>query len=225
MITKNKFATLATLLVASVGLAIPASSMAATTGTSYSQLSLTSGQLTLVTPPIVSSASDTITGAPQTAFSNLEDYVIDDATGSGNGWNLAVQGASETNDTGGLLGQLSAVGTAGSGLGSNTGSAYVNPAPPPSGANGFQFPVGSVVYDSSNDNPATGTGARPTLECNAGCDLDGTTSTIIDEAALNAGLGTWTSNDASSDVTWYIPSNAPAATYQLVDNWSLTTGP
>jgi hypothetical protein len=146
----------------------------------------------------------------------MANYAVQDATGSGSGWNLTVAGDGPSGSAvfkeycpGG------ACGTAG----------YVT--------SGFTLPANSLTLSSSGAG-FTGlngtTGTAPTHQCSSGCFVDAASPVKVASAASGAGMGTWQANTFSASSL----SLATASNLKVLPNneqyrvnllWTLGSGP
>jgi hypothetical protein len=202
-------------------LACSAASASAATQTDQTWFSVTGGSLVFSTPPAMPVLNGvTLNGQAQTTNTTMTDYAVDDATGTGNGWNVTING-----NSGGGLSPIFKQYCPNATCGSDTGPAYV--------AGGATLAANSLVLNStggsfSAQNGATGT--APTLQCGSGCNVDSASAVKVASAALNAGMGTWgttgwsgTSLALSTPTTLKALSNAEVYRVDLL--WTLGSGP
>src|SRR4051812_1380459 len=84
----------AAALAACAPAVLPAGASAATQE-DHTQFSVTAGSLSFSSAPALPTLGTvTLTGTPRTTNSTMTDFAIADATGSGSGWNVTVQGQS-----------------------------------------------------------------------------------------------------------------------------------
>jgi len=89
----------------------------------------------------------------------------------------------------------------------------------------------SLKLNSTGASFKGGTGAAPTLQCAAGCNLDGATAVKIASAATGgAGEATWTTSGFSAtSLSLAVPTTlrtlANEEVYRVNILWTLSTGP
>jgi hypothetical protein len=198
---------------------MPAAGLAAT-AEDKTQFEVKAGSLSFSTTPAMPTLSAvTLTGAAQTTNTTMTNFGIDDATGSGSGWNTTVAGQSGSEKSA-VFAQYCPTATCGSDT-----KGYV-----PSGAT---LPANSLTLNSTGASfSAQGgtTGTAPTLQCSSACNVDSATAVKIASAAVNAGMGTWlttgfsgTSLALSTPSTLKLLSNGEVYRVNLL--WTLGTGP
>jgi hypothetical protein len=164
----------------------------------------------------------TLNGQAQTTNSTMSNYAIQDATGSGSGWNLTVIG-----DTAGGK--------------SPVFKQYCPAASAPCGADpagyvagGTTLAANSLTLSSAGGATFTGqngtTGTAPTHQCASGCFVDAGSAVKVDSAAASAGMGTWQANSYSaSSLALATPSTLKALSnnekYHVDLLWTLSSGP
>jgi hypothetical protein len=191
---------------------------AAETKENTTQFEVIAGTLKFATAPVVPAlGSVTIKGEAQTTHGTMNNFSVQDATGSGAGWNVTVQGQTGTGKSAVFKQYCETVacGTIG----------YVS--------GGVELPANSLTLNSTSasftgENGSTGTAA--TLPCSSGCNVDHATAVTIAEAATSAGMGTWgTTGFTSSSLTLSTPSTlkllAAHEVYRVNLLWTLSTGP
>lgn len=198
-------------------LAVPA---LAATAEDKTQFEVKAGSLSFSTTPAMPTLSAvTLTGAAQTTNSTMTNFGVDDATGSGSGWNTTVAGQSGTEKSA-VFAQYCPTTTCGS-----DSKGYV-----PSGAT---MVANSLTLNSTGASlSAQGgtTGTAPTLQCSSACNVDSASAVKVVSAALNAGMGTWlttgftaTSLALSTPTSLKLLSNGEVYRVNLL--WTLGTGP
>jgi hypothetical protein len=198
---------------------LPAVSLAAT-AEDKTQFEVKAGTLSFSTTPAMPTLSAvTLTGAAQTTNSTMTNFGIDDATGSGSGWNTTVAGQSGSEKSA-VFAQYCPTATCGSDT-----KGYV-----PSGAT---LAANSLTLNSTGASfSAQGgtTGTAPTLQCSSACNVDSASAVKVASAAVNAGMGTWlttgfsgTSLALSTPSTLKLLSNGEVYRVNLL--WTLSTGP
>jgi hypothetical protein len=178
-----------------------------------------SGSLAFGTAPALPTSIGTVAlnGQAQTLTTQMNDFDIDDTTGTGSGWNVTVQGQTGAGNspvfaqycpTGGGCGTVGYVG------------------------GGASLPANSLTLNSTGATFSTtgGAGTTPTLSCASGCSLDSSTALKIASAAVGAGKGPWvTSGFGASSLSLAIPTTTkvlPAGeVYQVNLLFTLGSGP
>ena len=191
---------------------LPASALGVTDTTSFS---VTAGSLAFGTNPNVpdSLGALTLNGQPQSLTSQMNNYSVSDATGSGSGYNVTVAG----NNAAGKSPVFKQYNTSSSTYGS------------------YSLPANSLTLNSTSAGfSAVGgsTGSAPTHQCNSGCSVDAAPASPVKviSAASGAGMGTFqTTGYSSSSLSLATPSTMRALganeVYQLDIVWSLNSGP
>ena len=210
----------ATSVAAMLALSAPA---LAATSSDTTQFSVTAGTLSFSTAPDVPNLPTlTLTGAAQTLNAQMNNFGVDDATGSGAGWNVTVNGDS----TGGKSSVFKEYCTNAGGCGGHP-LGYV--------AGGLTLAQNSLTLNSTGASfSAQGgtTGVAPTHQCNSVCDVDAAPASPVKivSAAAGAGMGTYnTSGYTATSVAGNAPSTvqAPLANevYRVDLLWTLGSGP
>jgi hypothetical protein len=220
---KQKHSRLGTLAARSLALACAVAALspavaAAETKENTTQFEVAAGTLKFVTAPVAPTlGSVTIKGEAQTTHGTMNNFSVQDATGSGAGWNVTVQGQTGTGKSA-VFKQYcleAACGTVG----------YVS--------GGAELPANSLTLNSTSAS-FTGedgsTGTAPTLACASGCNVDHASGVTIAEAAASAGMGTWgTTGFTSSSLSLSTPSTLKLLSahevYRVNLLWTLSTGP
>lgn len=199
---------------------IPASAFAATSN-DQTQFSVTAGSLAFSSAPAMPTLSAvTLNGQAQTTNTTMTNFAVQDATGSGSGWNVTVNGNSAAGKSA-VFKQYCPNAT----CGTDSGPGYV--------AGGQTLAANSLTLNSTSAsfNAQSGsTGTAPTLQCNSACNVDSASAVKIGSAAANAGMGTWattgwtgTSLALSTPTTLKAPQTNEVYRVDLV--WTLNTGP
>jgi hypothetical protein len=208
-----------------------AATMLATTSTAFgatsndtTQFSVTAGSLAFSTAPDVPNLPAlTLNGQTQTLNGTMNNFGVDDATGSAAGWNVTVSG-----DNSGGKSPVFKRYCPNATCGPDSGPAYV--------AGGATLAAGTIALNSTGAS-FTGlngtTGTAPTHQCNAGtCSVDAAPAspTKVVSAASGAGMGTWGSTGWSgTSIAASTPSTVqalPATEVYHVDLlWTLGSGP
>jgi hypothetical protein len=206
-----------------VAMLLPASAMAVTANDT-TQFSVNPGTLVFSTAPDVPNLPAlSLNGQAQTLNAQMNNFSVSDATGSGSGWNLTVNG----DNSGGKSPVLAQYCPSASAPCGSDSAGYV--------ASGATLPANSLTLNSSGASftQQSGSGATPpTHSCNSGCFVDTAPAspTKIVSAASGAGMGTFqATNFSTTSVALAAPSTIkalPANEIYHVDLvWSLNTGP
>jgi hypothetical protein len=209
----------ATLAACAIALALAGPASAATQE-DHTQFSVTAGSLSFSTAPALPTLTGvTLTGGAQTTNSTMTDFAVQDATGSGSGWNVTVQGQSGSGKSA-VFAQYCPKAKCGS---DNEG--YVG--------SGFTLPADSLTLNSTGASftgQGGSTGTAPTLQCGSSCNVDHASGVKIASAAVSAGLGTWGTGGFSGTSL----ALSTASTLKLLPSeeiyrvnllWTLSTGP
>ena len=208
------------LAVATSALAVcvlPATALGSVTDTT--QFSVTPGSLNFGTAPDTPNLNAvTLTGQAQTTNSQMTNFSVADATGSGSGYNVTVAGDGPSGSA--VFKQFCTVANCGA-----------DPAGYVSGgktlvANSLTLNSTSATFSAQNGS----TGTQPTHSCNAGCFVDSASPVKVISAATSAGMGTFlTSGYTASSLSLATPSNTSALpaneVYKVNLVWSLNSGP
>ena len=159
----------------------------------------------------------TLNGSAQTTNTTMTNFAVDDATGSGSGWNVTVNGLSGGGKSA-VFKQYCPNATCGTDSG---GPGYI-------GA-GYSLPVDSLTLASTGAtfNPST---SAPTYQCSSACNVDSGSAVKIISAAANNGMGTFTTTGWGGTS---LALTTPATLHALQTNevyrvdllWTLTSGP
>jgi len=193
---------------------------AAATQEDKTQFSVTAGSLSFSTAPALPTlGAVTLTGAAQTTNSTMTNVGVADATGSGSGWNVTVEGQSGTGKSA-VFAQYCPKAKCGS-----ESEGYI-------GA-GATLPANSLTLNSTGASFAAQggtTGTAPTLQCSSACNVDHASSVKVASAAVSAGMGTWlTSGFSGTSLALSTPSTLKVLpteeVYRVNLLWTLGTGP
>ena len=208
------------LAVAASALAVcvlPATALGSVTDTT--QFSVTPGSLGFGTSPDTPNLNAvTLTGQAQTTNSQMTNFSVADATGSGSGYNVTVAGDGPSGSA--VFKQFCTVANCGADpAGYVSGGATLV-------ANSLTLNSTSAGFTAQNGS----TGSAPTHSCNAGCFVDSASPVKVIAAATSAGMGTFlTSGYTASSLSLATPSNTsvlPAnEVYKVNLVWSLNSGP
>jgi hypothetical protein len=196
----------------------------AVTSPDTTQFSVTPGSLafTAAVPDVPNLPALTLNGQSQTLNGTMNNFAVDDATGSAAGWNVTVSGDSSAGKSA-VFKRYCPVAT----CGSDSGPAYV--------AGGATLAANTITLNSTSAS-FTGlngtTGTAPTHQCNAGCFVDAPSASPVKivSAASGAGMGTWGSTGwTGTSIAASTPSTVvalPASEVYRVDLlWTLGSGP
>jgi WxL domain surface cell wall-binding len=200
--------------------AATAASSQAATQEDKTQFSVTAGSLAFSTAPAFPTLGTiTLSGQAQTTNATMSNLGVADATGSGSGWNVTVEGQS--------------------GVGKSAVFAqYCPKAKCGADAEGY-VPAGQTLTANSLTLTSTGasfaaqsgtTGTAPTLQCASACNVDHATGVKVASAAVSAGMGTWlTTGLSGTSLALSTPSTlrvlASEEVYRVNLLWTLGTGP
>lgn len=211
---------LAGLACATALLALGPAAASAATQEDKTQFSVTAGSLSFSTVPALPTlGAITLNGSAQTTNATMSNFGVADATGSGSGWNVTVEGSSGVGKSpvfAQYCGKIKCGADA---------EGYV--------AGGQTLAANSLRLNSTGAS-LTGqggsTGTAPTLQCAADCNVDHGTAVKVASAATSAGMGTWltsgfsgTSLALSTPTTLKLLSNEEVYRVNLL--WTLSTGP
>jgi hypothetical protein len=208
-------------VVACCGLSLVANVPAmAAPASDTTQFAVTAGALAFGTAPDVPNLPGlTLNGQAQTLNAAMNNFSVVDATGSGSGWHVSVQGDS-------------------SALHSAVFKQYCTQALCGTDALGY-VTSGSTLAADSLVLSSTGasftalngtTGTAPTHQCGSGCNVDSASAVNVVSAATNAGMGTYsTASYGASSLALSAPTTVkslPANEVYRVDLvWTLSSGP
>jgi hypothetical protein len=198
----------------------PATALGATQEDSTS-FSVTAGTLSFSSnPKMPTLTSVTLKGEAQTTDTTMTNFGVTDATGSGSGWNVTVEGQSGTGKSAVFKQYCPKPTKCGS---DNEG--YVT--------GGATLPANSLTLNSTGasfEAEKGSTGTAPTLQCSSACNVDSATAVKIASAASGAGMGTYktkewsgTSLELATPSTLKVLSNEEVFRVNLL--WTLSTGP
>jgi len=185
------------------------------------QFSVTAGSLLFSTVPALPTLSGVaLNGQAQATTTQMTNFAVADATGSGSGWDVTVAGVTGTGNSA-VFKQYCPTG---GGCGADP-QGYVT--------GGATLAANSLTLDSAGasfvaQNGSTGT--APTLQCSSACNVDSANAVKVASAAVNAGMGTWlTSAFTSSSLSLATPTTlkllSNGEVYRLNIVWTLSTGP
>src|SRR5207302_6432846 len=208
------------LLFACVAAALLPTAALGATQEDKAEFSVKAGSLAFSTNPAMPALPEvTLTGGAQTTNTTMTNFAVQDATGSGSGWNTTVAGQSGTEKSV-VFAQYCPTATCGS-----DSKGYV-----PSGAT---LPANSLTLNSTGASfsaQSGSTGTASTLQCSSSCNVDSATAVKLASAAVNAGMGTWlTTGFSGTSLALVTPSTLKALSngevYRVNLLWTLSTGP
>jgi WxL domain surface cell wall-binding len=211
------------LAVAASALAVcvlPATALGATVNDT-TQFSVSAGTLGFSTNPDIQSLTGvTLSGQAQSTASNMANFGVSDATGSGSGYNVTVVGDSSGGHSA-VFKQYCPNAT----CGTDTGPGYIASSPATLAANSLTLNSTGASFSAQNGT----TGTAPTHSCNSGCFVDTASPVKVVSAAAGAGMGTYLTNYAASSLSLATPSNTKILqtneVYRIDLVWSLNSGP
>jgi uncharacterized membrane protein len=198
----------------------PATALAATSNDT-TQFSVTAGSLAFSSAPALPTLTAiTLNGTAQTTNTTMSNFTVADATGSGAGWNVTVNG----NAAGGkspVFKQYCPNAT----CGSDSGPAYV--------AGGQTLAANSLTLLSTGasfSGQGGTTGTAPTLQCSSACNVDSASAVKVASAATSAGMGTWaTTGWSGTSLALSTPSTLKTLqtneVYRVDLVWTINSGP
>ncbi len=201
-------------------LALGPATASAATQEDKTQFSVTAGSLSFSTAPALPTfGAITLNGAAQTTNATMTNVGVADATGSGSGWNVAVEGQTGAGKSA-VFAQYCPKAKCGA---DNEG--YV--------AAGLTLAANSLTLNSTGASfaPQSGsTGTAPTLQCSSACNVDHASAVKIASAAVSAGMGTFlTTGFSGTSLALSTPSTlkvlANEEVYRVNLLWTLATGP
>jgi hypothetical protein len=208
-------------LVTAAVLVVPAGALAATSN-DQTTFSVTGGSLSFSSAPAMPTLTAiTLNGQAQTTNTPMGNFTVKDATGSGSGWNVTVNGNSNTGFSSSFKQYCPAV------------SAPCGPDAAGYVTGGQTLPANSLTLTStggsfSGQNGSTGT--APALQCGSACNVDSASAVKIASAASGAGMGTWATTGWSGTS---LGLSTPTTLKTLLANevyrvdlaWTLNSGP
>jgi hypothetical protein len=193
---------------------------ASTTAEDNTKFTVSAGSLSFSTLPATPTLTGvTLNGAAQTTNTTMTNFGVDDATGSGSGWNVTVEGQSGTGKSA-VFAQYCPKAKCGS-----ESEGYI--------AAGQTLPANSLTLGSTGASFAAQggtTGTASTLQCASACNVDHATGVKIASAATSAGMGTWlTTGFTATSLTLNTASTLKLLpseeVYRVNLVWTLGTGP
>jgi hypothetical protein len=216
---KNKQVRRLGVALAAVLAALPASQAYAATSGDTSQLGVTAGSLSFGTAPDVPAMPAlTLNGQSQTLTAQMPSWSASDATGSGSGWNVTVQGDSGT-DKSAVFKEYCTSATDCGTVGYVTGGKTLS-------ASSLRLSSTGAAFTALNGS----TGTAPTHQCASTCNVDSGAAVKIASAAADAGMGNWQGDSygASSlglSAPTTVKSLGTGKVYRVDLTWTLSSGP
>ncbi|HEX4432748.1 MAG TPA: WxL domain-containing protein [Frankiaceae bacterium] len=206
--------------VAAAAALAPASAFAATAN-DQTQFSVTAGSLSFSSAPALPTLTAlTLNGQAQATNTTMTNFTVQDATGSGSGWNVTVAGNSNTGKSP-VFKQY----CPNASCGTDSGPGYIT--------SGQTLAANSLTLSSTGasfaaQNGSTGTG--PTLQCASACNVDSASPVRIASAASSAGMGTWaTTSWSGTSLALSTPSTIRTLptneVYRADLVWTINSGP
>ena len=193
----------------------------AVTANDQTQFSVNAGSLSFTSAPDVPTLTAvTLNGTAQTTNSTMNNFTVQDGTGSAAGWNTTVNG-----DASGGKSVVFKQYCPNATCGTDTGPGYV--------PSGFTLPANSLTLNSTGASfsaQSGSTGSAPTLQCNSACNVDSASAVKIASAATSAGMGTWaTTGWSGTSLALATPSTLKTLqtneVYRVDLVWTLSSGP
>jgi WxL domain surface cell wall-binding len=208
------------LFALTAALGAPAAFATSVTSEDKTQFSVSAGALTFSAKPEMPTLSSvTLNGEAQKTNTTMTNFGVTDATGSGAGWKVTVEGQSGTKKSA-VFAQYCPNATCGS-----NSEGYVT--------GGATLPANSLTLSSTGASfvaQKESGGTAPELKCSTACNVDSASAVKIASAAEKAGMGTFaTTGWGASSLTLSTPSTLKALTngevFRVNLLWTLSTGP
>jgi hypothetical protein len=173
------------------------------------------GPLTFTTAPALPTLSTvTLNAKSQTVNTAMTNFAVSDTRGTKSGWNVTVIGQSGAGKSA-VFAQYCPKAKCGAGA-----EGYV--------AAGQKMVANSLKLNSTGAKFSGGTGATPTLQCGAACNVDSAAAVKI--ASATTGESTWTTSGFSAtSLALAVPTTLRALpneeVYRVNLLWTLATGP
>ena len=193
---------------------------AAATAEDKTQFSVTAGSLSFSTAPALPTLGTiTLNGSAQSTNATMTNLGVADATGSGSGWNVTVEGQSGTGKSA-VFAQYCPKAKCGA-----ESEGYIG--------GGQTLAANSLTLNSTGASfTAQGgsTGTAPTLQCSTACNVDHASAVKVASAAVSAGMGTWlTGAFSGTSLALATPTTLKVLpseeVYRVNLLWTLGTGP
>jgi hypothetical protein len=198
----------------------PVSAFAATSN-DQTQFSVTGGSLSFASAPALPTLTAiTLNGQAQTTNTTMTNFTVLDATGSGAGWNVTVNG----NGAAGKSAVFKQY-CPNASCGTDSGPGYVGGAQTLA-ANSLTLSSTGASFSGQNGT----TGTAPSLQCASACNVDSGSPVKIASAAVGTGMGTWaTTGWSGTSLALSTPSTLktlqPNEVYRVDLVWTINSGP
>jgi hypothetical protein len=171
-----------------------------------------------VAPNVPDLPALTLNGQQQTKTAQMNNFAVNDTTGSASGWNVTVVG----DNSAGKSNVFKQYCPGPSACGGDAAGTYHS--------GGFTLAANSLTLNTTSANWTGGTGTTPTFSCNAGCSIDRSAAIKIASAPVGGGTGLWsTTGFGASSLSLVAPTTVRflpnGEQYHLDAVWSLNSGP
>jgi len=161
----------------------------------------------------------TLKGEAQTTHTTMNNFAVQDATGSGSGWNVTVEGQTGSGKSAVFKQYCPETKCGSESKGYITGGSEL-------AANSLTLNSTGASFTAEHES----TGTAPVFVCAAGCNMDHATGVKLAHAEAAAGMGTWaTTGFSATSLSLATPSTLkilPEKEVYHVDLlWTLSTGP
>jgi hypothetical protein len=220
MITTHTSRSIAALFGLFALMAIAPAAALAATQEDKAEFSVKAGSLLFSTAPTMPTLKEvTLTGGAQTTNTTMTNFGVQDATGSGSGWNTTVAGQTGSEKSA-VFAQYCPTATCG------TDSKGYVPSGATLAANSLTLNSTSASFSAQSGS----TGTAPTLQCSGSCNVDSASAVKIASSATKAGMGTWlTTGFTATSLALATPSTLTVLSngelYRVNLLWTLSTGP
>ena len=172
----------------------------------------------------------TLDGNAQTLNAQMANWSAEDATGTGGGWNVTVQGDGTAGKSA-VFKEYCTDGTITNGcstaVSGGPGPGYVTTSPKTLAANSLTLSSTGAAFTGLTGT----TGTAPTHSCSPACNVDTATAVKVAAAAADAGMGTWQADSyGASSLALSAPTTVKAIgtgnkVYRVDLTWTLNSGP
>lgn len=195
----KNFRTRSAMIAVVAAAAVGVSASPALAATDDTNVTVTGGVLSITNPVVANFTGVTLNGAAQTTTAAVGAFSVNDATGTGSGWNVTVQASQ--------LAQYDSTLNAGAG-GYVTGGRTL-------ALNSLSLPA-STVASPNTTSPDPSITAGPYL-------IDSASAVKVASAAANEGMGKY--DFSAATLTLSLPASVYAANYRSDVTLSVVTGP
>lgn len=195
----KNFRTRSAMIAVVAAAAVGVSASPALAATDDTNVTVTGGVLSITNPVVANFTGVTLNGAAQTTTAAVGAFSVNDATGTGSGWNVTVQASQ--------LAQYDSTLNAGAG-GYVTGGRTL-------ALNSLSLPA-STVASPNTTSPDPSITAGPYL-------IDSASAVKVASAAANEGMGEY--DFSAATLTLSLPASVYAANYRSDVTLSVVTGP